>query len=260
MNVLITGGASGIGYAIAQAFTSNGDAVHVCDIDQSCVDQVNRSADPISTYLADAGSEKDVDRAFDAIVSRCSGRIDVLVNNAGVAGPNAPLELLCAEDFNETLRVNLVSTFLWSKKVVPLMKRQRSGSIVNLSSTAGIFGYPLRAAYAAAKWGIVGLTKSLAMETGSFGIRVNAICPGSVAGPRMDRVIEAEAATRGISVNAVREQLEQQVSMRFFVEADDIAQMALFLCSKQGAKISGQTLAVDGHTESLSLIGNMPEL
>ncbi len=252
MNVLITGGASGIGFAIAKAFEKQGDSVHVCDIDPARVGQVNASSHSITAYLADAGSEKDVDAVFDTIASSMDGRLDVLVNNAGVAGPNGPLEQLSADDFNETLRINLVSTFLWSKKAIPLMKSARSGSIVNLSSTAGQFGFPLRTPYAAAKWGVIGLTKSMAMELGSFGIRVNAICPGSVSGPRMDQVIQAEARTRRLEPDDVRRQFERQVSLRQFVEVDDIAQMVLFVCSQRGARISGQALAVDGHTESLA--------
>ena len=180
------------------------------------------------------------------------GAIDILVNNAGIAGPNGPLEELKLADWEETLRVNLISTFLCSQRVLPLMKKQRKGSIVNLSSSAGIFGYPLRTPYASAKWGIVGLTKSLAMEVGDYGIRVNAICPGAVSGPRMDRVISAEAETRNLDLETIREQFVSQTSLKCFVEAKDIAQMALFICSDRGSKISGQALQVDGNTVSLA--------
>ena len=251
---LITGGASGIGYAMARKFASAGAQVWVCDTNQELVNALNDDELPIGGVVADAGSESDVQILFDRVLDESDGKLDILVNNAGIAGPNGPLEELELADWNETLRVNLISTFLCSRQALPVMKNQRSGSIVNLSSSAGIFGFPLRSPYAAAKWGIIGLTKSMAMEAGSYGIRVNAICPGSVSGPRMDRVIEAEAATRNVDPNDVRDQFVRQTSLRCFVEVEDIAEMALFVCSDQGSRISGQALSVDGHTESLSQI------
>jgi len=123
---------------------------------------------------------------------------------------------------------------------------------VNISSTAGLYGYPLRAPYVASKWALIGLTKTLAIELGPHGIRANAVCPGSIDGPRMDRVIAAEAAARGVSETAVRESYTRQASLRTFIDTADIVEMVLFLCSDAGARISGQAMAVDGHTESLS--------
>jgi NAD(P)-dependent dehydrogenase (short-subunit alcohol dehydrogenase family) len=115
-----------------------------------------------------------------------------------------------------------------------------------------LYGYPRRGPYVASKWAVVGLTKSLAIELGPSGIRVNAICPGSIEGPRMDRVIAAEAAATGSSEEEVRQAYMRNTSMRCFIDAEDIANMAVFLCSPAGAKVSGQALAVDGHTESLA--------
>ena len=159
----------------------------------------------------------------------------------------------CApEDWRRTLAVGLDGTFYCLRRAVPLLKRAGGGSIVNISSTAGLMGYPLRAPYTAAKWAVVGLTKSLAAELGPFSIRANAICPGSVDGPRMDRVIAAEAAARGVAPEQVRESYLRQTSLRTFIAAEDITNMALFLCAEEGRHISGQALAVDGHTESLS--------
>ena len=251
---LITGGATGIGLAIAQKFSSNGAAVWVCDVNQNHIDSLSASDPTIRGVVADAGVESDVGRLFKIVLEESNGKLDILVNNAGIAGPNGPLEDLELHDWNETLRVNLVSTFLCCRNALPVMKKQRSGSIVNLSSTAGTHGYPLRTPYASAKWGIIGLTKSVAMEVGSFGIRVNAICPGAVSGPRMDRVIAAEAQTRGVDPELVREQFVSQTSLKCFVETEDIAQMVHFICSDLGAKISGQALSVDGNTESLAQI------
>ena len=251
-NVLVTGGASGIGYAIARKFADQGAKVHVCDINHVLIEELNAADEGIQGSVADAGNESDVDTLFELVLDRFNGRLDVLVNNAGIAGPNGPLETLNLDAWEETLRVNVISAFLCIRRAVPVMKKQASGAIVNLSSTAGLYGFPARTPYATAKWGIIGLTKSLAMEVGGYGIRVNAICPGSVSGPRMERVIKSDAETRGVDENVVYEQYLRQVSMRSFVDADDIAEMTLFICSSNDVKISGQAIAVDGHTESLS--------
>ena len=250
--VLVTGGASGIGYAIARKFAEQGASVHVCDINDALIAELNAADNGIRGSVADAGDELDVDVLFESVLNAFDGRLDVLVNNAGIAGPTGPLEKLELDAWLETLRVNVIGTFLCSRRAIPVMKKQSSGAIVNLSSTAGLFGFPARTPYAAAKWGIIGLTKSLAMEVGSSGIRVNAICPGSVTGPRMERVIQADAESRGLDEDVVYEQYLRQVSIRSFVEMDDIAEMTLFICSAKGAKISGQAITVDGHTESLS--------
>ena len=250
---LVTAGGSGIGLEIAKTFSGVGARVWVCDKNKDLVSALDSEA-TIDGIVADVGNESDVEDMYQAIFAETKGTIDILVNNAGIAGPNGPLEKLQMKDWEDTLRVNLLSTFLCSRQAIPAMKQQRTGAIVNLSSTAGTHGYPLRTPYASAKWAIIGLTKSLAMELGEYSIRVNAICPGAVSGPRMDRVIADEAKTRNLSVDHVREQFVSQTSLKCFVEASDIAQMALFLCSDSGARISGQALSVDGHTLSLAQI------
>ncbi len=252
--VLVTGGGSGIGLAIAKTFASEGAAVWVCDVDPEAVRELNDVNQKIRGVVADVGSESEVNDLFETVLGESGDQLDILINNAGVSGPNGPLETLSLQGWQDTLRVNLISAFLCCRQALPVMKAQRSGSIINLSSTAGTHGYPLRTPYASAKWGIIGLTKSLAMEVGNHGIRVNAICPGPVSGPRMDRVINDEAVTRGVDAGKVREQFVSQISLKCFVEAEDIAQMALFVCSDQGARVNGQALSVDGHTESLSLV------
>ena len=255
--VLVTAGGAGIGLAIAQAFAEAGDRVHVCDVDQSRLEALLESSG-IGTTTADVSDPSQVAVLFEAIRGELGG-LDVLVNNAGTAGPTGPVEALSFEEWRRTLAVNLDSQFLCAHHAVPMLKDAGGGSIVNISSTAGLHGYPLRAPYAAAKWGVIGLTKTLAMELGPHGIRVNAICPGGVDGDRMDRVIAAQASVRRVAQELVREGLLRQTSMRTFVDAQDVAALALFLCSEAGAKISGQAIAVDGHTEGLGTPDDLME-
>jgi len=177
--------------------------------------------------------------------------IDALINNVGIAGPTETMEEISIEDWKQTIDVNLNSHFYFTKQAIPLLKKNEGGSIVNLSSTAGIFGFPLRTPYAASKWAVIGVTKSLAMELGKFNIRVNAICPGSVSGDRINRVIEAKAKSLNITVSEVKEDFERMASLKTFVDKEDIANMAVFLLSNQAHKISGQVMTVDGNTERM---------
>ena len=248
--VLVTAAASGIGKVVVERFLADGAAVHICDLDSDALEQFAKDRTGLGTTVADVSSEDDVDRLFKEAVTHLGG-LDILVNNAGIAGPAGPIETLGYDDWRRTLAVNLDGTFLCSQRAVPLLKESGSGSIINMSSTAGLFGYPRRSPYASAKWAIIGLTKTLAMELGPFGVRVNAICPGAVSGDRIDRVIEATAATRGVGTDEVRENYVRQTSLRTFVDPEDVAATILFLCSEAGARISGQALAVDGHTEGL---------
>ncbi len=175
----------------------------------------------------------------------------MLVNNAGIAGPGGPVETIDPDEVTHTLDLDVSSMFRTARHAIPVMTAERSGSIVNISSTAGQFGFPNRAAYAAAKWAVIGLTKTMAMELGEFGVRCNAICPGSIDGPRMEHVVDLEAAATGRTPDEVRAGFEGQVSMRTFIDASEIAQAICFLASPLGSRISGQAIAVDGHTETL---------
>ncbi len=249
---MVTAGGAGIGLAIARAFRDAGAETYVCDSDPAALAALADSDPDIGAAPADVSEPGQVARLFDAALGRLGG-LDVLVNNAGIAGPTGPLETCAPEAWRRTLAINLDGQYLCARQAIPVMKAAKRGAIVNLSSTAGLLGFPLRAPYAASKWAVIGLTKTLAMELGPWNIRVNAICPGSVEGPRIDRVIAAEAASRGIDAGAVREAYLSQTSMRTFVGTADIAHMVLFLCSDAGAKISGQALSVDGHTETLGM-------
>ena len=199
---------------------------------------------------ADAGNAAEMEKFVDAAIAHLGG-LDVMVNNAGIAGPTAPVEEVTPEALDETLRVDLASQFFCARRAVPALRAAGGGCIINLSSAAGRFGFRLRSPYAAAKWGVVGFTKTLAIELGPDGIRVNAILPGAVDGPRIRAVIRAKAEAAGISENEQTEKLVGCASLRCFVTQQDIANMALYVASPFGATISGQALAVDGDLQVL---------
>ena len=243
--VLITGGASGIGRAMADAFRKDGAMVHVADVDGTA-DQPPGGG----FTAADVSDPSDVDRLFDDVMAGLGG-LDVLCANVGIAGPTGPVEELEASDWDRTMAVNVRSAFLCCRRAVPLLRETGGGSILLTASTAGITGYPMRSPYAASKYAVVGLGKTLAMEVGELGIRVNVICPGSVNGERMDGVIAAESAGTGVPEANLRAGYEKQVSMRTFVEGRDIGAMAVFLASPAARFVNGQTISVDGGLETL---------
>ena len=180
--VLVTAGAAGIGRAIVEALLAAGARVHLCDVDESALAEIAAAHPALSTSRADVADEADVDRLF-ADLGRSLGGLDVLVNNAGIAGPTAPIEEIDPADWRRCLEVDLTGQFLCARRAVPLLKAAGGGAIVNMSSAAGRLGYAFRTPYAAAKWGVIGLTQSLAKELGPHNISVNAILPGIVQGP-----------------------------------------------------------------------------
>lgn len=249
--VLISGGAAGIGRTIASAFLDNGASVHVLDASEQHIDEFLAAYPAATATLANIADPAEVDTVFAELRSHY-GRLTVLVNNAGVAGPTAPVEDIPIEEWAQCINVDLNGFFYVTRRAVPLLKEQPGSSIVNIASTAALHGYPLRSAYTASKWAQIGLTKTWAMELGPYGIRVNAISPGSVEGARIDAVIERDAKARGLSADEVRDVYLRQTSMRTFISAEDVARMAVFLASDGAARVSGQVIAVDGYTESLS--------
>jgi NAD(P)-dependent dehydrogenase (short-subunit alcohol dehydrogenase family) len=248
--VLVTAGAAGIGKAFAQTFADAGARVFICDVDQASLDAHQAARPEIGSCIADVADPQAVDSLFDAATAFLSG-LDVLINNAGIAGPTAPVEAIDIAEWNRTIAVDLNGMFYCTRRAVPLLKAAGGGSIINLSSVAGRLGYPLRTPYAAAKWGVVGFTKSLAIELGPASIRVNAIQPGIVEGERIERVISAKAKALGVSFDEYKRQLLSKVSLRRTVSPADIANMALFLATDAGRNISGQALSVCGNVESL---------
>jgi NAD(P)-dependent dehydrogenase (short-subunit alcohol dehydrogenase family) len=248
LRVMVTAGASGIGAAIAARFAAEGALVSVLDADPAAVSEVSG----MHAVAGDCSSASVVDAWFDERLAEWGG-LDVLVNNAGIAGPTAYVEDVSPEQWRQTLAVGIDSHFLTSRRAAAVMKEQGSGAIVAISSTAGLYGYGMRSPYAAAKWAVIGLVKSLAIELGPHGVRVNAICPGSVDGPRMRGVIAREAEGRGVEPSVVEQEYVQGQSVHRFVQASEIADMAWFLASPEASMVTGQAIAVDGHTETFHL-------
>jgi NAD(P)-dependent dehydrogenase (short-subunit alcohol dehydrogenase family) len=246
--VIVTAGGSGIGGVIAGTFADAGARVFTCDVDAALVERVLAGDRAMGAVVADVAHPTDVDRLFDEALAYLGG-LDVLVNNAGVGGPVACVENVSPEEWRRTIDVNLTGAFLCTRRAAPVLKEQRSGSIVTMSSHYGLLGGPTRSPYVASKWALIGFTKTIAMELGPFGVRANAICPGGVEGERLERVMQLEADEKGITCEQLREEWVRGCSLRTFVKPEDVAAMILFLCSEQGSRISGQAIGVDGHTE-----------
>jgi len=249
--VVITAGGAGIGRALALAFHASGARVAVCDIDAVAIAELAEIQPEILGRVANVTSADDMS-AFLGDVYTAFGGVDVALANAGTGGPAGAIEDLQLADWRSCIAANLDGAFLLCQWAAKHMKAQKSGSIILTSSTAGMFGYPMRSPYATAKWGVIGLMKTLACELGPYGVRVNAICPGAVEGDRMERVLQNEAAATNKDVEDVRQIYVKGVSMKTWVSADDIADAALFLTSPAASKISGMALPVDGHTESIT--------
>lgn len=248
--VLITAGASGLGLEMAKVFSAAGSEVFICDISQPLLDDAKAQCPSLHMAIADVSDEASVATLFKQVEQELGG-LDVLVNNAGIAGPTGYVETLSKADWDKTLAVNITGQFLCARLAVPLLKKSEAGVMINLSSAAGHLGFAGRSAYSASKWAVIGFTKSLAIELGKYGVRVNAILPGAVEGPRIRAVIAAKAETLGKPVQAIADLYEQQASLGRMVTARDIANMALFSASGAAGNVSGQALVVDGHTQAL---------
>jgi NAD(P)-dependent dehydrogenase (short-subunit alcohol dehydrogenase family) len=249
--VLITAGAGGIGRAIAAAFAASGAKVHVCDIDDAQLAQLRQELPEVTTTACDVADRAGVQRMVAQAVAELGG-LDVLVNNAGIAGPAASVEDMDPDAWDAVLRVNLTGTFTVTKFAIPHLKQSPSGSIVVMSSLAGRFGYPNRSPYATSKWGLIGFTKTLSRELGPFGIRVNAILPGAVDGLRLQQVFAGRASVSGRSVAEEQAAALANQSIKRVVDPADIAALAVFLASDAARSISGQMMPIDGDSQSAS--------
>ena len=247
--IIISAGASGIGWATAKICLSKGAYVYLCDIDNKSLNKIKKH--PLANkklfyYECDASDEDDVSNFFSQ-VNRKTKKVDALINNVGVAGPTGTIEKLSSEDWEKTLKINVISHFYFTKLAIPMLKKNKGGSIINISSGAGIMGFPLRSPYAASKWAVIGLTKTLAMELGKFKIRVNAICPGTIKGNRMVRVIRDKANFLKISKKKIEKEFVSMASMNCWIYEEDIGKICSFLISDDAERISGQVIGVDGN-------------
>ena len=247
--IIISAGASGIGWATAKICLSRGAIVYICDIDTKSLKKIQKhplNKKKLFAYECDASDEYEVSDFFNQ-VSKKTKKIDALINNVGVAGPTGNIEKLSSDDWEQTLKINVISHFYFTKLAIPMLKKNKGGSIINISSGAGIMGFPLRSPYAASKWAVIGVTKTLAMELGKFKIRVNAICPGTIKGDRMVRVIRDKAKFLKISKKKVEKEFVSMASMNCWIYEEDIGKMCSFLISSDGERVSGQTIPVDGN-------------
>ncbi|MCR8723163.1 SDR family oxidoreductase [Frigidibacter sp. ROC022] len=246
--VIVTAGAQGIGRAILDAYLAEGARVATCDIDEAALATLPPE---VFHQNADMGDGAQIERFIAAAIGELGG-LDVLVNNAGIAGPTSPVEDIDPADWDATLAVCLTSQFHCVRHAVAALRASDNASIINLSSLAGRLGFALRTPYAAAKWGVIGFTKSLSIELGKDGIRCNAILPGIVAGDRQRRVLEAKAQRRGMSFAEVEAEAFSYTSLKDYVQPEQIADQVLFLTSPRGRMISGQAVSICGDGQMLA--------
>jgi NAD(P)-dependent dehydrogenase (short-subunit alcohol dehydrogenase family) len=246
---IITGGGRNIGHRIALRFASEGAAVVVSGSTGEAIDRVAQeirgAGGRAASILSDVGDEASVERLIAGTILEF-GKIDILVNNAGIIGPTAPVINVDRQEWDRVIEVNLTGAFLCAKHALPYMIEQGGGRIINITSVAGLIGYALRSPYAVSKWGMIGLTRTLALEVGPHDITVNAIAPGPVRGQRMEEVIRRRADEMGKSIEEVEHQYLAPIALKRMVEEDDIASMALFLSSEEGRNITGETFTISG--------------
>jgi len=247
--IVISAGASGIGWAIVKTCIAKGASVYLCDIDRKALNKIKKHPlynKHIFISEIDASNEIEVIDFF-RLIKKKFKKLDVLINNIGIAGPTGTIEKLESREWENTLHVNVNSHFYFSKQAIPFLKKSKKSSIINISSGAGIMGFPLRSPYAASKWAIVGMTKTLAMELGKYKIRVNAICPGTIKGDRMKRVIRDKAKFTKVSAKKIENEFVSMASMNNWIYEEDIGKMCAFLISDEAERISGQIIGVDGN-------------
>jgi NAD(P)-dependent dehydrogenase (short-subunit alcohol dehydrogenase family) len=244
---IITGAGGGIGRTIALRFAAEGSAVVIAGPTEEkvhrVVKEIEASGGRAGPAVIDVADEAAV-KAMTAETLSGYGRIDILINNAGIAGPTALVHKLDLRDWERTMAVNLTGAFLCAKHVLPHLYERRSGSIVNITSIAGLRAYAFRSPYCASKWAMIGLTRTLAEEAGKFDVTVNAIAPGPVLGPRIESVIRNRATEMNLSYEEVEKQYVEPTALKRMVEESDIAAMALFLCSDEGRNITGETINI----------------
>jgi NAD(P)-dependent dehydrogenase (short-subunit alcohol dehydrogenase family) len=250
LRVVVTAGAGGIGLAISDTLARLGARIVVCDVSDEALAFAGNTVNLEAAVNADVSCAADVERLFET-AHKTLGGLDALINNAGIAGPTGGVDEISPEDWRRCIDICLTGQFLCARSAVPMLKAGGGGSIVSMSSAAGRHGYAFRTPYSAAKFGVIGFTQSLAKELGPHRIRVNAILPGIIEGPRIERVISDRAKQIGISAEEMTGRYLQNISLRRMTSPYDVASMVAFLLSDAGYNISGQSLGVDGNVETL---------
>ena len=251
LRVMVSAGAAGIGLAVARAFVREGARVAVCDVDATALQALATSDPALHATRCDVSQRSEVASWFSAALAHLGG-LDCLVNNAGIAGPTGKVDAIDPQDWDRCIAIDLTGQFNCVRLAVPALRASANASIVNVSSLAGRLGFALRTPYAAAKWGVIGLMRSLAVELGPDHIRVNALLPGIVAGERQQRVLSAKAQARGVSFEEIERNAFGATSIKDYVTAEQLADYLVFLASPRAATISGQALSVCGDTNMLS--------
>jgi NAD(P)-dependent dehydrogenase (short-subunit alcohol dehydrogenase family) len=247
--VFVTGGANGIGREIVRAFAEDGARVFTSDIDAEALDRLEKEIPGLAAMVCDVSDREVVERMIAHGIDALGG-LDVLVNNVGIAGPTGPVDAVDPGEWDKVVSVNLTGTFNVTRLAIPHLKRSPAGVILTMSSVAGRLGWANRSPYCTTKWGLIGFTKTLALELGKYGIRANAILPGAVDGPRVRKVLEEKARMHGLSVEEVKEAALSGQSIKTLADPRDIAALAVFLASDSGKSISGQALSMDGDSST----------
>ena len=248
--IIVTAGASGIGLKIVERFLAEGASIYICDIDRDALEAVKEKHPLLKIGVCDVADRHSVASMFNEAVTSLGG-LDCLVNNAGIAGPTGAFHEIDPKDWDRCIEVCLTGQFNCARLAVEHLKQSNNASIINLSSAAGRFGFPNRAPYSAAKWGVVGFTKTLSMELGDFGIRCNAILPGPVDGPRIQAVIREKANAKGQTSEDFTKTWLSLASIKELIDPSQLADLVAFVASPLGRTISGQALNVDGDLQGL---------
>lgn len=244
---VVTGGNRGIGRAIALAMARAGASVAIAARNEdslgSVAAELQTVGPPCLAVRCDVADPASVDALGEAVLKRF-GHTDVVVANAGVAGPTKPLHEITPQEWRECMATDLDGVYLTFRRFAPGMIERRSGSLIAISSMTGKRPLKNRTPYAAAKMGLIGLVRTLAVELGPYRIRVNCVCPGAVEGPRMLSVIRAQAQAQGISEDEASRQFTDSAALKRMVEADEIAATCVFLASDAAAAVTGEDLNV----------------
>lgn len=244
---IVTGGGRGIGRVISLMFAREGADVSLAarstDLMKDACREITALGRNALVNTTDLKKVEQVDRMVERTLNEF-GHIDILVNNSGIAGPTRYLHEISVDEWDETFNVNLRGAFLCCRAVVPIMISQGGGRIINIASMTGKRPLPMRTPYCATKMGLIGFTRSLASELGTFNINVNAICPGAVEGPRIEMVIRNAAKAEEKTEDEIKEEFLSPSPLRRMVRAEDIARMAVFLASNDSINITGQDINV----------------